>query len=73
MTLEAVVPVGSEAEIVLPKLNLRNVLVAEGGKPVWAAGKFAPGAEGVLGAAEVGATIVIKAGSGRYVFELKGE
>ena len=73
VTLEAVVPVGSEAEIVLPKLNLRNVSVAEGGKPVWTDGKFAAGAEGVLGAAEVGATIVIKAGSGRYVFELKGE
>ena len=45
-------PVGSEAEIVLPKLNLRNVSVAEGGKPVWTDGKFAAGAEGVLGAAE---------------------
>ena len=73
VALEAVIPVGSEAEIVLPKFTMRNIVVMEGGKAVWADGKYAPGAEGVAAAKEEGGTIVIKVGSGRYAFELKGE
>jgi alpha-L-rhamnosidase len=73
VSIEAVVPVGSEAEIVLPKFNLRNIAVSESGKAVWADKKYVPGAAGVLGIHETAAAIVIKTGSGRYVFELKGE
>jgi hypothetical protein len=43
------------------------------GKAVWADKKYIPGAAGVLGVQETASAIVIKAGSGRYVFELKGE
>jgi hypothetical protein len=71
--MEAVVPVGSEAEIVLPKFNLRNIVLSEGGKVVWADKKYVSGAEGVRGVEETASALVIKAGSGRYVFELRGE
>jgi alpha-L-rhamnosidase len=73
VVLEAAVPVGSEAEIVLPKFNLRDVIVKEGGKAVWIEKKFAPGVPGILGVQETAAAIVIKAGSGHYVFELTGD
>ncbi len=73
LAMEAVVPVGSEAEIVLPKFNLRNIVLSEGGKVVWADKKYVSGAEGVRGVEETASALVIKAGSGRYVFELRGE
>jgi len=73
VTLEAVIPVGSEAEIVLPKLNLRNIVVKEGETVVWKDGKFVPGASGILDAVDKDGAIRIKAGSGRFVLELSGE
>jgi alpha-L-rhamnosidase len=73
VVLEAAVPVGSEAEIVLPKFNLRGIVVREGGKTIWTGNKFAPGVPGVLGVQETAAAIEIKAGSGHYVFELTGD
>jgi alpha-L-rhamnosidase len=71
--VEAVVPVGSSAEIVIPEFNLRNVKVTEGGKAVWENGKYAAGSAGVEGAVEKDGLIRIKVGSGRYVFLLEGD
>lgn len=71
--VEAVVPVDTAAEIRIPVFNNRNVEIFESGKLVWSQGLFIPGAEGVAGAREDGKEIVLLAGSGRYVFELKGE
>ena len=71
--IEAVVPVGSSAEVVMPKFNLRNVKVTEGGKAIWDNGKFVAGAPGVEGATDKDGAIRIKAGSGRYVFILEGD
>ncbi len=73
--LEVLVPVGSEAEVALPKFQLRNHVVKEGAAVIWADGKFVPGAQGILDVRDVadGGEIVIKAGSGRYVFELSGD
>jgi hypothetical protein len=73
MSLEAAVPVGSEAEIVLPKLNIRDIVVKEGGKAIWTQKKFVPGVPGILGVQETATAIVIKTGSGRYVFDLTGD
>ncbi len=67
------IPGGSEAEIVIPKFNLRNIKVTEGGKAVWQDGKFLVGAAGVTGAADKDGAIRVKAGGGRYVFLLEGE
>jgi len=76
VTLEVEIPCGSEAEIVIPKFNLINVVLKEGGTSIWAAGKPAgAAAAGVLSIEEKDAEklVLIKAGSGRYVFELSGE
>jgi alpha-L-rhamnosidase len=69
LRLEMVIPVGSEAEIILPKLGLKSVAVTESGKPVWAKDAFQAGVAGVTGASQTDRTVVIQAGSGRYVFE----
>jgi alpha-L-rhamnosidase len=69
----AVVPVGSAAEIVIPKFNLRNVRMTEGGKALWESGKYVAGIAGVEGAADKDGVIRIKAGSGRYTFILEGD
>ena len=65
-------PFGSEAEVVIPKLNLRGIKVSEGGKTVWADGKFVGGATGVAGAVDKDGAIRIQVGGGRYVFVLEG-
>ena len=71
--LDAAVPLGVEAEIAIPKFNLKNISVKEGGRTIWADGAFVPGVEGVIEAKEASGSIIIKMGSGRYAFELTGE
>jgi alpha-L-rhamnosidase len=71
--LDAAVPLGAEAEIAIPKFNLKNISVKEGGRTIWADGAFVPGIEGVLEAKDASGSIVIKTGSGRYAFELTGK
>ncbi len=71
--LEAVVPVGSAAEVVLPKFNLKNLTVRESGQAVWDGGKFQPGAAGVENVEEKQNGLIIRIGSGRYSFELTGD
>jgi len=70
--VEVTVPSGSEAEVVIPKLNLRNIQVTEGGQTVWAADKYVAGAAGVTGAVDKDGAIRVRTGSGRYVFVLEG-
>ncbi|MGA2534129.1 MAG: family 78 glycoside hydrolase catalytic domain [Candidatus Aminicenantales bacterium] len=70
--VEAVVPVGSAAEIVIPKFNLRNVKVTEGGKTAWENGQYVAGVAGITAAADKDGLIRIHVGSGRYAFVLEG-
>jgi alpha-L-rhamnosidase len=71
--LEVIIPVGSEAEIHLPKLNLADVVVREGQRVVWKQNAYQPGCPGLSGARQTPAAIILQAGSGRYVFELSDE
>jgi alpha-L-rhamnosidase len=71
--VEVTIPGGSEAEIVIPKLNIRNVKVSEGGQTVWTADQFVVGAAGVISAVDKDGAIRIKTGGGRYVFVLEGD
>ncbi|MFB3779110.1 MAG: family 78 glycoside hydrolase catalytic domain [Bryobacteraceae bacterium] len=71
LKLEVAIPVGSEAEIHIPKLGLGTVTILESGKPVWAKDAFQAGVPGITGARQTERTIVIQAGSGRYVFEMQ--
>ncbi len=73
VTLEAVVPFGTEAQIVLPEFNLQGVVLREGGTVIWERKKAAGAVPGIRSVEEKDRTLVIKAGSGRYVFELTGE
>ncbi len=70
--VEVTVPFGAEAEVVVPKLNLRGVRVTEGGTAVWENGAYAPGVAGVAGAEDKDGAVRIKTGSGRYAFVLVG-
>jgi alpha-L-rhamnosidase len=71
--VEVTVPGGSQAEVVIPKFNLRNVKVSEGGKAVWESGRFIVGPAGVSGAVDKDGAIRVSAGGGRYVFLLEGD
>jgi len=71
--LEVTIPVGSEAEALLPKFNLRNIVITEGGQVLWDGQGFHPGVQGISKAEESAAGFLIAIGSGRYSFELKGE
>jgi alpha-L-rhamnosidase len=71
--VEVTVPVGSAAEVRLPKFNLRDVLITEGGTPVWKGEAYLPGVAGVGGIKPAEDGYAISVGSGRYVFELTGE
>lgn len=83
--MEVTVPVGSEAEVHLPKLNMTNVVVKESGRVVWQKGSYQAGVPGLMGAREESQpvvflgppwkrqTLVFQVGSGRYVFELSEE
>jgi len=71
--LEVVIPVGSEAEVFLPKMNLANVAVREGGALVWSENAYRPGRPGLTGGRQTDAAVILQAGSGRYVFELEGQ
>ncbi len=71
--LEAAVPVGSEAECVLPKFNLKNVVLKEGDRVIWDAQGYHSGGPGIRRVEERQGRLVIEVGSGRYTFELAGE
>src|ERR1019366_7832431 len=64
--MEVTIPVGSQAEIVIPKLNFANVEVLESGKTVWKAGAYHPGAPGLTGGKETDRSVTLQAGSGHY-------
>lgn len=70
--LEAVIPVGSTAEIHLPKFNWQQIEVQESGRAVWKGDQYVSGVPGITGGRQTRAEIIFEAGSGRYVFELKG-
>ncbi len=71
--LEAVIPVGSEAEVVIPNFNLENIVVRESGQIIYDTGGFQAGCPGVAAVAAAPSRYLIKVGSGRYVFELSGD
>jgi len=73
LKLEVMVPFGSTAEIVIPKLQLNNVSLLESGKTIWQGKQAAEPVDGVAAVKENDGEIVVQAGSGRYLFELKGK
>ncbi len=73
LKLEVMVPFGSSARIVLPKLGLHDVSLNEGGTAIWAGKKSAGSVEGVSTVTENNDAVVVEAGSGHYSFQLQGQ
>ncbi len=71
--LEIRIPVGSEAEVVIPKLNIENVIIRESGRVIYDAKGFQAGPPGVRSVEGTPSGFMIKVGSGGYVFDLSGE
>jgi alpha-L-rhamnosidase len=72
LRLEVVIPFGSTARIVLPKLGLNDVTVTEGGKPVWKSKALQSGVAGLTAGEEKDGAVTLEAASGHYVLELSG-
>ena len=70
--LEVTIPAGSTAEIHIPKLNLADLTILEGNRPVWQNGAYVAGIPGLAGARDAGGDIVLEALSGSYAFESIG-
>ena len=75
ITLEVMIPVNSDAKIVIPKEEqMSEVAVYEGDRTVWEKGKYVPGTDGITGASQgTDGSITIEVGSGRYAFKLTGQ
>lgn len=71
--LEVVIPVGSEAEIYIPVFKLRNLKLYEGRTLVWADNQLKAKLPGIEDIQLKSGNVVIKAGSGKYNFELTGD
>jgi len=73
MQLEVVIPVGSEAEVVIPRFNLENVVIKEGDQVVWDGQGYRAGVQGIRSVEKAQTSFMIKIGSGRYAFNLLGD
>ena len=71
--LEVVIPVGSEAEVVIPRFNLENVMIEEGDQVVWDGQGYKAGVQGIRGVEKAQTGFLVKIGSGRYAFKLRGD
>jgi alpha-L-rhamnosidase len=70
--LRARIPVGSVAEIGIPKLDGRSAFrIQENGKTLWESGKTNEKSQGVLDICEERQAFILKLGSGQYQFLLK--
>jgi len=67
------IPVNCTAEVFLPILGKRKPILIEGGSPVYTSDRFLTGIDGIKMVDEKENQLIIQIGSGRYVFELKGE
>jgi alpha-L-rhamnosidase len=73
MQLEVVIPVGSEAEVFIPRFNLENVVIKEGDQVVWDGQGYRSGVQGIRSVEKAQTSFLIKIGSGRYAFNLLGD
>ena len=73
ISLQVTIPFGSEAEIYLPVFKLRNLKLTEGGHLVWSDNQLRGLLSGVKDIELKGGNVLIRSGSGQYVFELTGE
>jgi len=72
ISLGVVIPVNSDAKIVMPKEeHMSNVVIRESDRVVWENGKYVSGVPGVTDATQdKNGSVVLAVGSGRYTFRL---
>jgi hypothetical protein len=71
-SLQASIPVGSSANVVLPTLGLSSVQVTVNGASVWSNNKYISGADGISSGSLSRTNLEFVAGSGEYSFQLSG-
>ena len=72
VVLDLSIPVGTVAEVRLPKLN-KKASIYEGDCRIWESGKTVNQVNGILSISEQKDKIIIKVGSGRYSFKMESE
>lgn len=72
LLFQATIPVNARAKISLPKMGLREVVVEEGGRPLWKKGTYLGGIAGIAGGREEPDYVTFDVGCGRYDFTLRG-
>jgi alpha-L-rhamnosidase len=74
VTLQVEIPVNSDAQVVLPRLDaITEVTVKEGDRVIWEEGRFVPGTPGITAGKEDHGNFVFDVGSGHYMFRLSGQ
>ena len=73
ISLDVTIPVNAQAEIRLPKFGWDGVTLKENGKQIYDGQKFLTGEQGIQMVEETKNEVIIKIGSGRYLFQLIGE
>jgi alpha-L-rhamnosidase len=72
LRLEVAIPVGSVAEVRLPKGEWRDAVIRESGREVWKNGNLQAGVPGVYSGKEEDGAVLLDVGSGNYEFQLTG-
>ncbi|MGI9428608.1 MAG: family 78 glycoside hydrolase catalytic domain [Bythopirellula sp.] len=70
LTLKVIVPGNSTADVYVPKLAMKNVVVKEGGKIVWHNGAQVKDIPGITAAKETAEYVRFETGSGSYRYEI---
>jgi len=72
LSLKATIPACTQAKISVPKAGLRDVIVEESGKVLWANRAYHGGVPGVTAGVEEADHVTFDTGSGTYSFLLRG-
>jgi alpha-L-rhamnosidase len=72
LDLNVSLPVGTEADISIPKLGLMDVVVTESGKTIWKTNAYIPGAAGLTSGVDTADSVMFHASSGSYNFSVSG-
>ena len=73
LRLEVSIPVGSEAEVRIPKLGMATAVVSESGQVIWKDARFQSGVPGITSMRDDAGVFVVRVGSGDYAFGLRRE
>ncbi len=72
-SLRVHVPVGSQAQVVVPGLGGAPFRICEGGKTIWATDRPAEAIAGLVDTREEAESVVLTVGSGEYEFQVERE